>query len=881
MFTKVILCFLPMTVAIYHDSELEKNYFNSSSDNISNNYSNDSIIYVSLIDKNDKVIGDDDRNSTLNIATSEASELKDNSTESNPLTMPQKWEVTKSILEFPKIDNSVHFKIMDLPLRNETIPFDFLRDFNRVIMPYDIPHSLIKDVMENRMTPSKLISEYLYIEGGLLALISICLLLACVVPGIECWLACRPIRDDYKPPKYPGFLIFLLSCAIVLLGVGASGLIYCNESISDGVDKISLTFETAMEDLSDYYTDTTIQLRKCLTRSLNVANEAIMVDLDNIDELLGKPIQSDLNRETGLESALSQLLEVADASQEISMNADMLIKNAEEARDLSAELNHEIESIRRDLEGTRKGCISPQDRSLCATINTSGFILNFKITQLSRDERLLRLRSVNRDNLTEAARQARGEYLYIPHHVARYTLDARNQIRRELGESRNRLYSETRNLESSNSQFSKRLKSIERKINKVIPYIFDFDEIRWHVGIGTICGILFIWLLTLIALSLKCQSEKKLRSGLLCGVVVNCLATIMLWMIFITAVVISSHTEVMTCRPLEDPNYKMIEVLLETKAFLGKPLNRPLKDLLEKCRQNETVYLNQPTSKPLELGEMTDYWKWSDLTKAFSSLKVDLRSLKILTPSLEGKLDNVQYASGINLTDYRSKIRGPIVDRDLKALSDQIYNIARQLNDRRTSREFETIGLSMRNLMEDRVKPLMMIQDSLVDQLITLEIQLRPYQRKVNDTISQLKKIQYYIDLQGEIISQLKTKQYVERLNSYLDQWRTHVLTEMTLGVAKCPLWDVMVGFKTLFCYNILGPLDGFWFIIVLCIWVITVSTPIAHVLATSYRDTSGKMMIFTTSRQDSAETVVIDRATWRSPDPPPPPPPPPHDDDW
>lgn len=46
------------------------------------------------------------------------------------------------------------------------------------------------------------------------------------------------------------------------------------------MEKISFTIDTAIQDLSDYHTGSTIQLRKYLTRSLDVASEAIMADLD-------------------------------------------------------------------------------------------------------------------------------------------------------------------------------------------------------------------------------------------------------------------------------------------------------------------------------------------------------------------------------------------------------------------------------------------------------------------------------------------------------------------------------------------------------------------------------------------------------------------------
>lgn len=91
----------------------------------------------------------------------------------------------------------------------------------------------------------------------------------------------------------------------------------------------------------------------------------------------------------------------------------------------------------------------------------------------------------------------------------------------------------------------------------------------------------------------------------------------------------------------------------------------------------------------------------------------------------------------------------------MNALSDQVSNVARQLSDRKVARDLQSISTSMRELLLRRVKPLMKIQDELVYQLAGLQLQLQPLQRQVNQSISHLKTIQYYIDNQGAKIAQL------------------------------------------------------------------------------------------------------------------------------
>ncbi|EFN81774.1 Prominin-1 [Harpegnathos saltator] len=710
-----------------------------------NNCSTTTDSFLTLPFSNETRLGEMD--TTTNVLTDGK---KNNPNVSHPrtLTSPNEWDEDKPRLKFPKCAADEHYKMASLHLDKGWFVFDFLRAFLSFVQPYDIPTGLLTDAVENRISTGKLISESMHVEAAFLGLVGVCCVLACLIPGTELWLACRPIREDYKPSRHPGVLASLLAVLAFMLGSCMVTMIICNEAAAAGIGKLPMTVETALQDLKDYHTDTTSQLRKCLTRSLDVASEAILADLDNVEELLGKPVQAELSAETGLDVALDAFVDLANATQELSAGVESLLREGEKARELGSELSRETDEIRRDLEGAVRACSGP-DRSLCAVIDSSGIRLDLRIERLLRDDRLLRLRSTSRENLTEAGRQARGEYLHVPHHIARTTLDARNRS----------------------------------------------------------------------------------------AVITSCFVSIALWAVFVVALGISSHTEMLICRPLYDPDYRSMEAVLETRAFLGRRLAVPLKQLFEKCRNNEAAYPAFGLESAMKLEHLTAHWTWPGLSRVISDIRVDLKGLKILTPGLRLRLQDLLHACGLNLTAYRITIQGPILSKDLNTMSDQLENISRQLQDRSIARELQNIGITMRDLALQRVRPLMRLQDDLVYRLAVLELQVQPLWRQVNRSISHLRTIQYYIDHQGEKIAQLKTKSYVDRLANYLDQWRAHVLVEMATGVSKCrPLWDVLQGFRYLLCAHILSPLDGFWLAVLVCALVMVASTPIAHVLSLVYK---------------------------------------------
>ncbi|XP_016845320.1 prominin-1 isoform X1 [Nasonia vitripennis] len=786
--------------------------------------------------------------------------------------LPKDWDESKPKLDFPKKYGEERYRMATLHLDKGLFAFDFLRHFLSIIQPRDFPLDLLKDTIEGRVNISTLIKQSIHVELVFIALISVFAVLMFVVPGTECWLCCRPRQYNYQRRRH-GTLVFFLCMYAMIIGACVVTMLICNEEVAGGIERIPETMEAALEDLRDYHAGTAVQLRKCLTRSLDVASEAVLADLDNVEDLLGKPVQEQLSSETGVDVALEALMDVANATTELAYKTDALLKRAERAREFGAELSREADEIRRDLERTSRDC-SPEDRSLCAVLDPSGLHLALRLERVARDDRLLRLRQAGRENLTEAGRQARGEYLYVPHHVARTTLEARNQIRREINTARAKVSDEARSIEASGSDLSNQLDTVRRLNGQIQPYVRSFEYTMWYVGFGTAMCVLLIWLLLFGALCCRCgSSENRVRPTLLWFAFFGCLVSMGLWVVLTMTLAIASHAEMLLCRPLDDPEYRTVEAVLETRAFLGRRLSVPLKDLFDrKCDQHDSAYPAFQLDNSLKLEQLTAHWTWTHLTRAFAKLKVDLTSLRILSPNLRERLQNLLYASGPNLTEHRIMIQGPILNKDLNALSDQVENVARQLKDRRTARSFQTLGAQMRDLLSRRVKPLMKMQDELVYQLATLELHLQPLQQQVNQTLSHLRNVQYFIDSQGEKIAQLKTKAYVDRLGYYLDQWRAHVLTEMSSGVAKCrPLWDILQGIKLLVCSHILGPLNGFWFATLICVVTMLVCIPSAHSLASTYwRQPSSKGSVLLSSRQGTPDTVVMARETWRTPDPPP-----------
>lgn len=58
------------------------------------------------------------------------------------------------------------------------------------------------------------------------------------------------------------------------------------------------------------------------------------------------------------------------------------------------------------------------------------------------------------------------------------------EIRREVNRMRARIFDETRNMETSNSELVKQLEFVRRLVDYATPYIIVFEHVRWLIGIG-------------------------------------------------------------------------------------------------------------------------------------------------------------------------------------------------------------------------------------------------------------------------------------------------------------------------------------------------------------------------------------------------------------
>ncbi|KAL1116280.1 hypothetical protein AAG570_005775 [Ranatra chinensis] len=105
----------------------------------------------------------------------------------------------------------------------------------------------------------------------------------------------------------------------------------------------------------------------------------------DIENLLGRPIQDELARETGLDVALETLMDVEKETVGVCRQVSMVMKECEEAESAAMTTGDRLRELRHQVESTLRHC-QAKDRPLCDTISLTGLDLRFSTRPVSSQQ---------------------------------------------------------------------------------------------------------------------------------------------------------------------------------------------------------------------------------------------------------------------------------------------------------------------------------------------------------------------------------------------------------------------------------------------------------------------------------------------------------------
>ncbi|XP_013133333.1 PREDICTED: prominin-2 isoform X2 [Papilio polytes] len=606
-----------------------------------------------------------------------------------------------------------------------------------------------------------------------------------------------------------------------------------------------------------------------------------------VDKFLGEPIQQAISSESGIDLVLDSLADIIAESEDLSSKVSALRNISVKAGTLAAVAAERLNDLARQIDGLKKQC-SPKDAPLCGTINTHSMELKLKFNSILKEQQLLELRVLGVDNLTLAIAAAKQELRSLPSVVVTQTKHVRDSILRDIEIRRDKVHSSARILSDIVRYLTASLHSFSRQLDESFERIQIYEFWRWIFMLVCTVVCALVMILMLAAMLCGCGKAKiHAKRTLQLSAVWLCFASLLLWSVISAVFLIAGHAEVFVCQTLRDAaQYKTLSKLLDKPSPLLQN-NEGFFDALFRDLDNVTIEVSvRDVLRILDVNKETSYFEWEELQADLGRLSttVDVSFLKSISAPFNRILNEILVKSNVNLPLYRMEYNNPVVGKDLPALEDQLENVAAQVSDLTTSGRLETLAKRTEKVYMSNIKPLEQLRADLVFKLTELELQLIPYRRRLNISLSHIHTAQFYIDNQGDVIAQKKVSAYVSRLVSHAARWRSHVLTSTGKHAARCqPLFAVYAAVRALLCTKYISSLHGWW----LCgvalglLWCVLL-TPLSVNLWRTYDRRMNTQNFITLSNfnaapQGTPETEPCENGNWTTPGPPPPP----RDDNW
>ncbi|KAH8401114.1 hypothetical protein KR009_003137 [Drosophila setifemur] len=761
--------------------------------------------------------------------------------------------------------------------------FTYVSEFLSLITPEELPLESIRDVLHKNVSLLDFASNAIKIESGFIALMSVFAILALVpliatcawccgrrstqeevdhIRNAPCHIRDEALEESLRCRKSAGLVTMWI--VFILLTLSDFSIFYANSRLSAGMEMTPEMVKSAVHDVEVFVKDTHLQIKHKLDNGFHVSVERVVKDLEDVDVLLGEPIQAEISAHTGLELAYDSLTTLSLANAELIYRVLMLQETVGRALKLSQEAAARMEELQIQLSVLQRQC-TYRDRPLCDTLRIRSFEENGVVDALKtlqEDQSIFRMRYLGEiefgatvKNLTSEVGVSRSIFSNFPQQVKHDTAYERNYTLEQLASIRHRTTANAQQLTSTVNGLLKRLEGTWPSMQPAYNELKEWADAYWSVG--WIAGMVIVWVILFLLMSYCCfLCEANTKSGVVffVAVLLTCLASICLTIYGVFSLAVGGNAEVFVCRSLFDQDYDTLGKLLDKPgyAYAREPqtgiigeLLRPegvnrsvvnvgLGQALRGCEQNQASYNVFQLDAFVNTSKIADLKQFPKVSTAIDAISVSGRTLLSLTQSVQNILENMLQTSSFNLTTYRTSVGAPTPEKDLATFIDQMQRVALQIQDVATSSRMTTLGSRSKRLQASILQPLENLQNEILYHLTALELQRGPWAKQVNQTLNHLKSIQGYLENKaGEICHNL-TRIYTDRLKAYLTSSRATMESQLGDTTTKCrPFYDTFDASRTFLCRNMVDFVNGLTFFIFLTLLLWAIGTPVGLNLIT------------------------------------------------
>ncbi|XP_049309871.1 prominin-2 isoform X2 [Bactrocera dorsalis] len=806
------------------------------------------------------------------------------------------------------------YSIPSMDITPGPVAFTYVSEFLSLITPTELPLDLVRQFLHSNLTLIDFTKDAIKIESGFIALMSIFAILA-LVPLISTCAWCCGRRADQDEAEFirnapvnihDDSLQQALNCrksasvvtlwiTFLLLALSDFCIFYANSRLAANVEMTPEMVKSTVHDMEVFLKDTHLQIKHKLDNGFHVAVEKVVKDLEDVDVLLGEPIQAEISAHTGIELAYDSLATISLANAELIYRVLMLQETVGRALKISQEAAARMEELQIQLSVLQRQC-TYRDRPLCDTLRIRSFEENGIIDALKtlqEDQTIFRMRYLGEiefgatvKNLTSEVGVSRSIFSNFPQQVKHDTAYERNYTLEQLESIRHRTKANAQMLTSTINALLERLQRVWPALEPSYEELQSWSNSYWTAG--WVAALVIGWVLLFGLMSyccFLCESNVKAGVVLLMSVLIICLGSICITIYGVLTLAIGGNTEVFLCRSMYDattattnagvtgtagnwgnnqladvadaPSYHLLGKLFDKPGYvyahepqtgiIGELLrpegvnrsivNVSLATALRGCEQNQASYNVFQLDAFVNTTQIADLKQFPKVTTAIDAITVSERTMLSLTQTIQNILENMLHTSSFNLTTYRVSIGAPTPEKDLATFIDQMQRVALQIQDVATSSRMTTLGSRSKRLQASILQPLEQLQNEILYHLTALELQRDPWAKQVNQTLNHLRNVQGYLEKTAAEICSNQTRLYTERLKAYLTNSKATMSSQLGDTTAKCrPFFDIFDANRIFLCRNIVDYINALWFFIFVTLLLWSVGTPVGLNLITIQR---------------------------------------------
>ncbi|XP_037950324.1 uncharacterized protein LOC119681255 [Teleopsis dalmanni] len=710
------------------------------------------------------------------------------------------------------------YSIPGMDITPGPLVFTYVSEFLSFITPEELPLDLVREALHKNLTIVDFASNAIKVESGFIAIMTIFAIFAFVPLIATCAWCCCGRRLDEEELARDGPVTMMdesledtLICrkrasvatlwiTFIFLVLSDVCIFYANSRLASTVEMAPEMVKSTVHDMEVFLKDTHLQIKHKLDNGFHVSVEKVVKDLEDVDVLLGEPIQAEISANTGIELAYDSLATISLANAELIYRVLMLQETVGRALKISQEAAARMEELQIQLSVLQRQC-TYRDRPLCDTLRIRSFEENGIIEALKalqEDQTIFRMRYLGEiefgatvKNLSSEVGVSRSIFSNYPQQVKHDTAYERNYTLEQLENIRHRTTANAQMLTSTINVLLDRLQGTWESVQPKYNELQEWSNYYWTTG--WITGLVIIWVLLFAVMAyccFLCESNVKAGFVLFIAVFIICVGSICITLYGVLTLAVGGNTEIFLCRALYDGSadrgneFNMLGKLLDKPGYMYEyePQNGIIGELLRPngvnrsivnvslatalrgCEQNEASYNVFQLDAFVNTTQISDLKQFPKVTTAIDAIDVSERTLLSLTQTIQNILENMLQTSSFNLTSYRASIGAPTPEKDLATFIDQMQRVALQIQDVATSSRMTTLGSRSKRLQASILQPLEQLQNEILYHLTALELQRDPWAKQVNQTLNHLRNIQGYLEKTATEICQNQTRIYTERL---------------------------------------------------------------------------------------------------------------------